>query len=240
MNPFPVAILAGGLGTRLRPITGSVPKSLVEINGEPFIAHQLRRLGGSGIGEIVLCIGFLGDQIREFVGDGSQFGMHVQYSDDTPSPLGTGGAIRKALPLLPESFFVLYGDSYLTCSFEAVQAAFVASGKEGLMTVFGNKGKWDVSNVEFAAGRVLAYDKNNRTSRMQHIDYGLGVFRRTAFENYGLDEPLDLCRVYQELLTRDELAAWEVSERFYEVGSFKGLRELCKFLRLEDEKSDLE
>lgn len=231
MSLFPVVILAGGLATRLRPLTETIPKSLLEINGEPFIAHQLRLLRGNGINEVVLCIGFLGEQIREVVGDGSQFGVHVQYSYDGRIPLGTGGAIRNAFLLLPDRFFVLYGDSYLMGNYRTVQEAFRACGKAGLMTVFANQGRWDTSNVEFVDGQIRAYDKVHRTARMQHIDYGLGVFQRDVFADYPAEQRFDLSTVYQDLLRSGELAALEVGERFYEIGSLEGIRELSHFLQ---------
>ena len=178
---LPVAILAGGLATRLRPLTEKIPKALVEINGEPFIAHQLRLLESKGIRRIVLCLGYCGEMVRDLVRDGSRFGLAVDYSFDGPTLRGTAGAIHQALPVLDEAFFVLYGDSYLTCDYAAVAQAFHDQGKTGLMTVFQNEGHWDSSNVEFAAGRILAYDKKNPTPRMRSIDYGLGVFHRRAF-----------------------------------------------------------
>ena len=108
---IPISILAGGLGTRLRPITETIPKSLLEVAGEPFIAHQLRELARQGIQNVVICVGFLGEQIEEYVKDGSGFDVRVQYSYETQNLLGTGGAIKKALPLLGDEFFVLYGES---------------------------------------------------------------------------------------------------------------------------------
>ena len=135
---FPVAILAGGLATRLRPQTESVPKALIDINGEPFLAHQLRLLRALGIDKVVLCVGYLGEQIVRLVGDGSQFGLQVAYSFDGPALLGTAGAIKQALFLLDESFFVLYGDSYLECDYRAIQTAFERAGKLALMTVYRN------------------------------------------------------------------------------------------------------
>lgn len=224
---LPVAILAGGLGTRLYPLTESIPKALVEIHGEPFLAHQLRLLRSRGVERVVLCIGRHGDRIREFAGDGSRFGLAVGYAPDGPMLLGTAGAVRNALPLLGSAFFVLYGDSYLPCSYQDVARAFHAAGQPGLMTVYRNQGRWDRSNVEFAQGRILAYDKENRTTRMQHIDYGLGVFSPSAFAGAG---HADLAGVYRDLLRRGQLAACEVDERFYEVGSFAGLRELSERL----------
>ena len=227
---LPVAILAGGLATRLRPATETVPKALVEIKGEPFLAHQLRLLQRSGIRHVVLCIGYRGEQIQEYAGDGRAFGLRIDYSFDGPVLLGTAGAIRRALPHLGESFFVLYGDSYLPCDYGAVEQSFVASRKTGLMTVYANEGRWDTSNIEFSDGRIRAYDKTNRTPSMRYIDYGLGVFRREPFESLPDDRPTDLVAVCQELLRRDQLAAFEIHTRFYEAGSAAGIRELEEFL----------
>ena len=221
------AILAGGLGTRLYPLTERVPKALIEVNGEPFLAHQLRLLRARGIERVVLLIGQHGEQIREYAGDGSRFGLKVEYSPDGERLLGTAGAVRRALPLLGDAFYVLYGDSYLPCSYRDVQAAFRRAGQTGLMTVYRNAGRWDASNVEFHAGRIVAYDKRNRTERMQHIDYGLGVFSRAAFEGA---PHADLADVYRDLLARGQLAAFEVHERFYEIGSFEGISELARYL----------
>jgi MurNAc alpha-1-phosphate uridylyltransferase len=229
---LPVVILAGGRATRLRPLTESIPKSLIEIAGEPFIAHQLRLLRSSGIREVVLCTGFMGNAIREYVGDGSHFGVSALYSDEGDAQLGTGAAVRKALPLLQGAFFVLYGDSYLNCDYAAVQRAFEQSGRAALMTVFANAGQWDTSNAEFVDGKLLAYDKRNRAPRMKHIDYGLGVFRREAWERYPEGTALDLAQVYQDLLAAGDLAAFEVKERFYEIGSFSGIEELRAVLAL--------
>src|SRR5687767_5305656 len=143
---FPVAILAGGLATRLHPLTESIPKALVKIHGEPFLAHQLRLLRNRGIDRVTMCTGFLGEMIEEYLGNGERFGIRVSYSHDGPVLLGTGGAIRRALPLLDEKFFVLYGDSYLPCDYAAVQNAFLDSARPGLMTVYRNQGQWDSSN----------------------------------------------------------------------------------------------
>ena len=228
---FPAAILTGGLATRLRPITETIPKALIDIAGEPFIAHQLRLLHSRGLRRVVLCVGHMGERIREFVGDGSAFGMDVAYSFDGPVLRGTGGALQQALPLLGEQFFVIYGDSYLPCDYAAVQGFFEASGKQGLMTVFRNHGQWDTSNVEFEDGRIVVYDKKLRSPRMHYIDYGLGLFRKEAFAGIGDGEVKDLAAVYQELLSRSELAAYEIQERFYEIGSFAGMEELSNLLR---------
>jgi MurNAc alpha-1-phosphate uridylyltransferase len=227
---LPVAILAGGLATRLRPLTETIPKALIEIGGEPFVAHQLRLLRQRGVTRVILCVGYLGERICDVVEDGRHFGLEVEYSFDGPRLLGTGGAIRQAVPLLGETFFVLYGDSYLPCSYRDVERAFTQSDKPALMTVFRNAGQWDGSNIEFIGSSIVRYDKVNRTPGMHHIDYGLGVFRAAVFEALPGDQPCDLAVVYQDLLHQGRLAAYEVPERFYEIGSTAGIQELEAYL----------
>ena len=225
-----VAILAGGLATRLRPMTETVPKSLLEVNGEPFAVHQLRLLRANGIRRVVICIGHLGALVQRAIGDGGALGLEVDYSVDGPVLLGTAGAIKNALPKLGKTFFVMYGDSYLPCDYAAISRNFESAGVLGMMTVFRNEGKWDASNVEFAAGKIVAYSKTNRNPRMRYIDYGIGVFRAEAFDILPVGEASDLAELYMDLLQRRQLAAYEVTERFYEIGSPEGLRETAEFL----------
>jgi NDP-sugar pyrophosphorylase family protein len=231
---LPVAILAGGLATRLGPLTETIPKSLIPLDGEPFVAHQLRLLQRRGIQHVILCVGHLGEMIEQVIGDGSAYGVKVEYSYDGPALLGTAGAVRRALPKLGESFFVMYGDSYLSCDYAALEQEFLRRSKLGLMTVFRNDGQWDASNVEFEDGRILAYSKKNQTSRMRHIDYGLGVFRAEAFAS---TRATDLADLYAELLQAGELAAVEVHERFYEIGSPAGLKEMVSLLSRRKDRS---
>jgi N-acetyl-alpha-D-muramate 1-phosphate uridylyltransferase len=225
-----VAILAGGRATRLGSLTKNLPKSLLEINGEPFVIHQLRLLTSRGVARVVLCVGHLGTLIQRTLGDGLSLGLQVDYSFDGPSLLGTAGAIKNALPKLGSPFFVMYGDSYLPCDYAAVARNFGGSRVLGMMTVFRNDGKWDTSNVEFESGELLAYSKTHRTPRMRYIDYGLGVFRAEAFADVPDGRSCDLANVYSNLLKRKQLAALEVQERFYEIGSSAGLRETAEFL----------
>jgi NDP-sugar pyrophosphorylase family protein len=227
---LPVAILAGGLATRLRPVTETIPKALVEINGEPFVAHQLRLLAANGITRIVLCVGYRGEMVESYAGDGSRFGLEIAYSPDGPELRGTAGAIAQARPLLGERFFVLYGDSYLPCDYRAVERAFTQGGKTALMTVFDNGDRWDASNVVFRNGIILAYSKKQCTPDMRYIDYGLGAFHASAFEQIPPTGAHDLADLYAQLLERNELAGFEVHERFYENGSFAGIQELSEYL----------
>jgi NDP-sugar pyrophosphorylase family protein len=227
---LPVAILAGGLATRLRPITEKIPKSLVEIAGEPFLAHQLRLLHSHGIRKAVLCVGYLGEMIERDFGNGARFGIELQYSFDGPVLLGTGGALRQALPLLGDAFFVLYGDSYLPVDYAAVEAAWLASGKDALMTVFRNEGAWDTSNVEFSGGEIARYDKRDRTPAMHYIDYGLSIFTAKVFTDRASGERFDLSDIQRDLVARGRMAGYEVRERFYEIGSHTGLEELNQLL----------
>jgi NDP-sugar pyrophosphorylase family protein len=223
---IPVAILAGGMATRLRPITTKIPKSLVPVAGKPFLHHQLELLRSRGIRRAVLCVGHLGEMIEAEVGNGSAFGVQLEYSFDGPTLLGTGGAIQRALPKLGSEFFVLYGDSYLPIQYRPIAEFFNRSGKLGCMTVFRNEGRYDTSNVVFRDGEIAVYDKKARLPEMQHIDYGLSLFKAVAFASFPAAQPFDLADVMMRLVAEKQLAGYEVPERFYEIGSPAGLAEL--------------
>jgi len=227
---MPAVILAGGMATRLGELTATTPKALIEVAGQPFLWHQLQLLKRNGIDRVVLLLGHLGEAIQERFGDGSELGLSLEYSFDGPVLLGTAGAIGRALALLPDQFFVLYGDSYLPCDYRAVQEAFLESKRQGLMTVYRNDGKFDASNVEFDGTDILRYDKEARMLAMHHIDYGLEAFQRRVFADIPEGQRLDLATVCQDLLSKGQLAAFEVRERFYEIGSAAGIQDTAEFL----------
>ncbi len=229
-SALPVALLAGGLATRLRPITAKIPKLLVEVAGEPFFSHQLKLLKAAGLTRIVLCVGYLGEQIVDLYKDGSAYGVDIKYSFDGTKLLGTAGALIQAMPLLGDSFYVLYGDSYLPIDYRKIGDHFLASGKKGLMTVFENKGLYDSSNVWFQNGEIKVYDKKVKLPEMKHIDYGLGLFKASAFESYSKTEVVDLAEVQKSLVSQKELCGYEMKDRFYEIGSPEGLAELNTLL----------
>ena len=227
----PLAILAGGLATRMRPFTEYVPKSLLRVDGEPFLAHQLHLLVEQGVQDIVICCGHLGEQIEAFAGNGSRFGCRIRYSCDGDKLLGTGGALRRALPLLGEGFFVMYGDSYLLADPLRAWKAFLTSRQPALMTVLRNDGLWDANNVEMRNGTVVCYDKLRRGPELRFIDYGLSVMRTSVLEAWPEREPFDLAAVMAGLAAEGRLAAHEVHGRFYEIGSPEGLHDTERMLR---------
>jgi NDP-sugar pyrophosphorylase family protein len=223
--------LAGGLAKRLRPLSESVAKVMVEVAGEPFIAHQLRLLRRESITHVVLCVGYLGQQVEDFVGDGSRYGLTVDYCYDGPVLLGTGGALRRALGQLGPEFLVMYGDSWLDASFAPVVDTFRASGRSALMTVYRNSNRWDRSNVWFEDGHIRVYDKENWVPQMQYIDWGLSMVKAEVLTAEPADEPIDLAAIYSALARKDLLAGYEMTTRFYEIGSPAGLRETDELLR---------
>lgn len=230
IEQVPAAVLAGGLATRLRPITETIPKALVEVAGRPFVDHQLALLHRNGIRRVILCLGHLGEQIERHLGDGSTHGMQLGYSYDGERQLGTGGALRRALPQLGEAFWVLYGDSYLDIDYRAVLAAFERSGAEALMTVLRNANQWDRSNVIFRNGELLRYDKRVQTPEMEYIDYGAAVLTRAALERIPPHTPSDLADLYAALVAERRMVGYEVTQRFYEIGSHAGLEETRAYL----------
>jgi len=231
LENWPVAILAGGLATRLRPATDKMPKALLSVASEPFLVHQLRFLHSEGFRNMVICVGYLGETIQAKVGDGKALGLHIDYSFDGLTLLGTGGALKRALPRLGEKFLVIYGDSYMPVDYAAIVQAFVESGKPALMTVFQNEGRWDTSNLWFDRGEIRRYDKKFRTTEMRHIDYGIAVLSRSVFDSFSGESIFDLADVYSRLVSEKHMAAYEVKQRFYEIGSPAGLAELDSLLR---------
>ncbi len=220
-------VLAGGLATRLGERARELPKSLLPIAGKPFLAWQMQALARSGFCEVVLCIAHLGDQIREFLGDGATFGVTVAYSEDGPQLLGTGGALRRALPLLAESFLVTYGDSYLPFDYAAPLRDLEAHPEAlGTMSVFENDGAWDSSNSEVRADKVVRYEKGGTDAALRFIDYGAIALRRSVLEQRPAGVHFGLDQVQTELARTGQLRAYSAGERFYEVGSELGIREL--------------
>ena len=231
MEVFQIVILAGGLATRLRPVTETIPKSLIEIAGEPFISYQLRLLKSKGIDNVVLCVGYLGEKIQDYVGNGEKFGLEVSYSFDGPTLLGTGGSIKKALPMLGNTFFVLYGDSYLDINYKDVNKVYRKAGKSGLMTVIKNDDRWDSSNIFFADGEVISYDKKNKSPEMKYIDYGLGILTQNAFDEFSELNKFDLSLVYQNLIKKRDLSGYVADKRFYEIGSIEGIKDTEEYIK---------
>jgi len=229
--PLQCVVLAGGLGTRMRPLTDALPKNMLPVAGRPFALWQLGLLASQGVEHFVYVIGHRGEAIRDYFGDGSRFGVRVSYVDEGRTLRGTGGALRFALdhaPLDP-AFLLIYGDSFTPVPIAQVQDAFAASGMPALMTVLCNSERWDRSNVLFEDGRIVIYDKTRRHPRslgMRHIDYGLSVLRREMIrERIPEGEAWDLSTTFHQLSVEGRLAGFEAQERFYEIGSPAGLQD---------------
>lgn len=227
---LPVIILSGGLGTRVNASYPDIPKALIPINGVPFISHQLRLLAKQSVKQIIFCLGHFSEQLSAYLECCDKFGIQVDYSFDGDQLLGTGGAVLKAAQKTGSPFAVIYGDSYLDTSFAAVKKAFFASSKLALTTVYKNDNQWLESNMLCEHGLVKAYDKERPRRDMHYVDYGLSIFNHEAFNNFQNRSTFDLGEVFIELINKEQLAAYEIKERFYEAGSIAGIEELEKYL----------
>jgi NDP-sugar pyrophosphorylase family protein len=230
LQDLPVAVLAGGLATRLGVLSAARPKSLVPVAGRPFVDHQLELLHRRGLRRVVLCLGHLGEQVAAHVGDGSRYGLEVGYSFDGPRPLGTAGALRQAARQLGDAFWVLYGDSYLDFDYAAALEAFERSRLPALMVTYRNDGRWERSNVLYREGRIVVYDKRRQSLDMVLVDYGASVLTSPLFARLPATGPADLADLQCALAAEGQLAGFEAGCRFFEVGSPAGLEETERHL----------
>jgi N-acetyl-alpha-D-muramate 1-phosphate uridylyltransferase len=226
-------ILAGGLATRLGDLASTTPKSLLPVGGRPFLAWQLERLRTSGFADVLLCIGHLGSQIREFAGDGSAFGLQIRYAEDGPVPLGTAGALRAAVAELAPTFLVTYGDSYLPFDYSSPLRDLEAHPDAlGTMSVFHNEGRFERSNTAIRSDHVSRYEKGSDDPALDHIDYGALALRRELIEGLPAATAHGLDQLQASLAAAGRLRALLARERFYEIGTPYGLAELDRQLRV--------
>ncbi len=220
-----MVILAGGLATRLFPLTSKVPKSMLEINKRPFLEYQLELLKEYEIKDVLLCLGYKGELIKNYFGDGRKFGVNLSYSFDGEKLLGTAGALKKAYKLLNDNFLLMYGDSYLPYDYWKIEEAFKNSEKLSLMVVYKNQSRFDKSNILIADDLVKVYDKTLKGENLEYIDAGLSILKKEVLSLVPEDEPFDLQELYKTLISEQEMSAYEVKQRFYQIGSLEGLDE---------------
>jgi len=225
-----VVILAGGLATRLGRLTQKIPKSLVRVREKPFLEYQLAWLRKNKIKDVILCVGHLGDRIEDYFGDGNRFGVSIKYSYEREKLLGTVGALKNAERLLDDVFFSLYGDSYLFLDFAEVLAYFQSQDKLALMTVYRNYDKYERSNAAVGGNLVKRYSKTEKTGEMVYIEYGADLFRKEVLKLIPENQTYSLEDLFPKLIEREELLAYEVRERFYQIGSPEGLAEFKKYI----------
>lgn len=218
-------ILVGGLGTRLGSLTSSVPKPMITVHGRPFLEYELALLAQNGITDVVLCVGYLGEQIAQHFGNGSALGINVQYSWDGEQLVGPVGAMKNAEHLLEDSFFVLYGDAYLRLDYQVLMEAMLFSGCLGAMAVLHNYHEYGPSDLLVTDGIVREYDKKQPRPELEWVNFGVSALRRQALQ---LVEPHRFCdeeAFYGQLVAQRQLIAFEVKDRFYEIGSLPGLEQ---------------
>lgn len=227
-----IVILAGGKATRLYPLTKNIPKSMIKILGKPFLSYQLDLLKINKIKNIVLCLGTFSNQIIDYFGDGKRYEISIKYSVEEPNKLlGTAGALKKAEKILDDEFFVMYGDSYLPINFEIIFQEFKKSGKSALMTVYRNNNQFDKSNVDINDNIVVVYDKSDNSHNLKYIDYGLLVLKKSVLDIIPSNEFINLNYLICNLIEKKELASFEVSQRFYEIGTISGVNDFENYIK---------
>lgn len=228
-----IVILCGGLATRLYPLTKKIPKSMIRIEGKPFLEHQLDLLKKNKIKNILLCIGYKGEQIKKYFGSGKKFGVKIRYSREKKKLLGTAGALKNAEKLLDDAFLVMWGDSYLPFDFQGAIKFFKKFNNLGLLTVYKNCNRYEPSNVEVEGNFVKVYSKKRKTKKMKYIDYGVSIFRKEILKFIPKNQVYDISRLNQLLIKKKQLLAFPSRKRFYQIGTFSGIEEFRKYLKNE-------
>ena len=222
-------IIAGGLGTRLGGLTINQPKSMIQVLGKPFIDYQFDLLKNGSVTDVVLCLGYQGQQIADYCGDGRKFGVNVKYSFED-KPMDTAGAVKLAEPLLNDYFFTLYGDSFVFINFKNMLSTLQKKNKMGAMSVYQNHNQFDQSNTAVAGGLVVFYSKAKREN-LQYIDYGVNLFRKEVLKFIPQGKYYSMGSLFNQLIERQELLAYKVKKRFYEIGSVNGLAEFTEYVK---------
>ena len=225
-----IIILCGGLGTRIKSVSKKLPKSMIDIHGKPFIQYQLELLKKNNFNNIILCVAQGASIIENFVKDGKSFGLNVKYSYDGSNLLGTGGAIKNSLHNVNEYFFVIYGDSYLDINYKEVHDYYLLNKKKSVLTVLENNNLWDRSNIIFKNNKILKYCKYSNEKEMTYIDYGLSILNKKDFVDFDRKDNFDLSNLYDKLVKNGTLNGFKINERFYEVGSIKGINDFSKHM----------
>jgi NDP-sugar pyrophosphorylase family protein len=228
---LPVALLAGGMATRLGDLTKETPKSLIEISGRPFIDYQLKKFARSGFSQIVICVGNLSEKIIDFVGDGKEYGLEVTYSHDGVEQLGTGGAIQRAIPLMGKDFFVQYGDSFLDFNYKELEQEYLKNSGPCLMSIYMNQNNFDKSNVKISEGGFISYSKSEPSADMTFIDYGCMILNPKSISEFATPEKFDLSDYLEHVSESGLLRGHEVKNRFFEIGSKSGLSAFEEYVR---------
>ena len=227
-----MVIICGGLGTRLGHLTKYTPKSMIEIEGKPFLEYQIENLKKQSITDIVLCVGHLSKKIEEYFGNGQRFGVNLKYSFEKEKLLGQIGAVKNAEPLLEDSFFIMYGDSYLTLDLHKVYNFFMQHDKPALMVVYQNHDKYDKSNIIIQDNMVIGYGEKQKTRDMIYIDYGTSILRKKVLDYVPKGTSYSTEEFFTDLIKKQDLMAFESDKRFYHVGDPDSLEDFRNYIMI--------
>ena len=226
MKKFEAIILSGGKGTRVKKYTKKIPKCLIEINGKPFLYHQLEYLKKNNIKNVIVSVNYLGGKISSYLKKNIDF-INTKIVNDGKRPLGTGGAIIKSLRFLKKNFYIIYGDSYLNFNLKKL------AKKKNLatMAIFRNNNKYDKSNIELKKLGKIFYHKNNENKKLKYIDYGVSYVNKRIFKEIKKNIKFNLPDFFDEISKRNMLSGYKVIKRFYEIGSYNGIKDLKNYLK---------
>ena len=231
MRDITLVILAGGLATRIRPITNNKAKALIEINGKPFIYWQLKYYIKQGVKNFVFLLGFKGEEIEGYIKKNNYFNVNISFYYDGNQLRGTGGSILQSINKFPENFFVLYGDTLLQIDLNDMYNFYDKNNHQITMSIYKNKSMYDKSNVQKLSHNKITYNKDNLQNDMSYIDYGISILNKKIFISNTDKTLTDLSSFYKGISSKNKLFGYEVFKRFYEIGSFEGIKQTQSFVK---------
>ena len=219
-------ILSGGKGTRVKKYTSKIPKCLIKVNGKPFLYHQLKYLKKYKVKNILISSGYLGEKINLYVKNHINF-LNVKVVNDGKKLLGTGGAVVNSLKYLKKNFFIIYGDSYLNFNLKKM----VNKRKLATMAIYKNKDQYDKSNIILKKTNKILYIKNKKNKNLFYIDYGVSYINKKIFKGLKKNVRFELSDFYEMISKKNKLSSFKVKKRFYEIGSYKGIKDIKNYLK---------
>ncbi len=208
----------------------NIPDSLIDVEGRPFMEYQLELLKEYSVTDIIVCPGYLGENIHFYFSNSKDFGLNIRYSDNIARDFGTGGILKKSLSLLESHFYVLYGDSYFPINYSGIMDFFKKSGKMGLFLVYKDHDFEKKGSIIISNRLVKDFDPQNQEKDMPYKYSNVCILAKKIFNLLSGEQFIALEDIFKYLIERDELLSFEISKPNIEISTQQGFDQFKKYM----------